>query len=140
MATPFDRHSLAWVTEPLQDLPSYFEKRMFGSLGVYVHGKLVLVLSDGEEPWNGLLVPTSHEHHASLIRQFPQLVIHPVLRKWLYAREDTQEFEETAAALVRAIQRQDERLGVLPQERKRRRSKVVSQRRRHAASQQTLPR
>ena len=139
METPFDRHALAWVTEPLQDLPSYFEKRMFGSVGIYVHGKLVLVLAQGEEPWNGLLVPTSREHHASLIRQFPQLVVHPVLRKWLYAREDNQEFEQTAGGLVRAIQRQDERLGVLPQEKRRRRSKAVSQRKRKAASAHSQP-
>jgi len=37
--------------------PSYLKKSMFGCLAVYLHGRMMLLLTEGEEPWNGLLIP-----------------------------------------------------------------------------------
>lgn len=102
-----------WVVEPLLDHPSFLQKPMFGCLAYYLHGKLVLVTSHDKEPWRGLLMPTERECHESLLNQFPQLKRHPVLGKWLYLAEGTEEFEETARALVGFIRDSDPRFGVI---------------------------
>ena len=47
---------LRWVIESLEEERSYLEKSMFGCLAVYLHGRLSLLLTSGEEPWNGLLM------------------------------------------------------------------------------------
>ncbi len=57
---------LRWVIESLEEERSYFEKPMFGCLAVYLHGRLSLLLTSGEEPWNGLLIPTDHQFHDSI--------------------------------------------------------------------------
>ncbi len=115
----FKPHPLHWVVEPLINETSYIEKPMFGARGCYLHGQLVLVLaSRGREPWKGLLIPTEREHHASLIDEFPELRVHPILGKWLYLQEDTEEFEELASRLVILMARDDPRIGVVPKPRK----------------------
>lgn len=108
-------HPLQWVVEPLAEEPSYIEKAMFGCRGCYLHGRLVLVLAArGKEPWSGLLVPTERNHHQSLRRDYKNLIIHPVLKKWLYLPESNDEFEEAACGLVEAILANDPRMGVEP--------------------------
>ncbi|GAB4484294.1 MAG: hypothetical protein OHK006_08240 [Thermodesulfovibrionales bacterium] len=114
---------LQWVLEPLMDIPSYFEKPMFGCLAAYVHGRLSLVLASGEDPWNGILIPTGHEHHDSIRRDFPHTVQHPVLKKWIYLPEASEEFESTSSGVVEAVLRNDRRFGVEPQEKKKRTKK-----------------
>jgi hypothetical protein len=106
------------VIEPLEEEPSYIEKPMFGAIGCYFNGKLVLALIAGDEPWDGLLVATDHVYHESLQAELPGLIEHPVLRKWLYLSQSAEEFEASAEQLVRLILRGDERLGVEPSERK----------------------
>ena len=94
---------------------SYIEKAMFGCKGCYLHGRLVLVLaSRGNKPWNGLLLPTERKHHRSLRRDHRKLVIHPVLKKWLYLPESNENFEEAARAIVEFILANDPRVGVEP--------------------------
>jgi hypothetical protein len=116
----FKPHPLHWVVEPLMDEPSYLEKSMFGCRACYLHGRLILVLaSRDKEPWEGLLIPTEKEFHESLMNEFPGLMAHPVLGKWLYIPEDTEEFEEFASKLVDLIARDDPRIGVIPKPRKR---------------------
>lgn len=108
-------HPLQWVVDPLVEAPSYIEKPMFGCIGCYLYGRLVLVLAArGREPWDGLLIPTDKKHHKPLRRDHKGLVIHPVLKKWLYLPESNQEFEETARALVESILANDLRMGVEP--------------------------
>jgi hypothetical protein len=88
---------------------------MFGCKGCYLYGRLVLVLAARRrEPWNGLLVPTDKRHHQSLRREHRSLVIHPVLKKWLYLSESKDEFEEAARDLVESILANDPRIGVEP--------------------------
>ncbi len=98
--------------------PSYVEKPMFGCLAVYMHGRLSLLLCSGEEPWNGLLVPTDHQFHTSIREEFRDVVQHPVLKKWLYLPEDSEDFEAAASDIVHAIHMDDPRFGVEPKERK----------------------
>lgn len=72
--TPF-----LWVVEPLMDEPSYLQKSMFGCQAYYLHGRLVLLLTSGAEPWNGLLIPTDHQFHESIKQDFITIVQHPLL-------------------------------------------------------------
>jgi hypothetical protein len=94
---------------------------MFGCQAAYVFGKLVLVLAAKKEPWNGLLVCTSREFHATLIAEYPELRPHPVLSKWLYLPQATDGFEETATELALQALKDNPRIGVEPSVRKRKR-------------------
>lgn len=119
-------HPFHWVVEPLLEEPSYIERAMFGCKGCYLYGRLVLVLAARRrEPWNGLLVPTERQYHKSLRREHKSLVIHPILKKWLYLPESKDEFEETARTLAECILANDPRIGVEP---KRKSSKAGAQR------------
>jgi len=87
---------------------------MFGCVGCYWMGRLVLVLADRGEPWQGLLVPTERPFQSSLRKDFPALRVHPVLGKWLYLSESRARFVASAGALVERIAAADARLGVEP--------------------------
>ena len=81
-----------------------------------------------EDPWRGALFPTSREFHESLIAEFPLLRSHPVLGKWLYLPEDEERFEQVAAAVIRRIKANDPRLGILAQEKLKKKSRVRDKR------------
>jgi hypothetical protein len=87
---------------------------MFGTKVVYLDGKLVLCFSSKEEPWRGVLVGTERAHHASLVGQFPSLLPHSVLPKWLYLAESGDDFERVARQLVVLAKERDPRIGVAP--------------------------
>jgi hypothetical protein len=112
-----------WLAESIMEQPSYLEKSMFGCLAIYLHGRMMLLLSEGEEPWNGLLIPTEHQFHDSIRDEFKDVVQHPVLKKWLYLPEDIEDFESAAADIVNVIEMNDPRFGVEPRERKPRKKK-----------------
>jgi len=114
-------HSLEWLLEPLQDQDTYIRKKMFGCEAVYLNGRLMLVLAVGGEPWNGLLVATSREHHSALQKQWSRLTSHTVLGKWLYISQNDAAFESTATSIVKSILNADGRIGVEPAPRKRKR-------------------
>jgi hypothetical protein len=115
-------HTLQWLLEPVEAEPFFFQKPMFGCQAVYMFGKLVLVLAAKAEPWNGLLVCTSHEFHSALIAQYPGLRPHPVLGKWLYLAQADDSFEEAAQQLVQQVMKKDPRIGVEPLVKRRRRT------------------
>lgn len=109
---------LLWIAEPLMELPSYIEKPMFGCTAIYLHGRLCLVLASGEEPWNGILIPTNREHHDAISAAFSHVEQHPILKKWLYLPEASETFESDAAGIVDSVRMNDQRFGVEPKERK----------------------
>jgi hypothetical protein len=111
------QHPFLWVIEPLMEEPSYLEKPMFGCLAIYLHGRLMLVLASGEESWDGLLIPTEHQFHDAIQKEFSDVVQHSVLKKWLYLSEATEDFETVASDIVEAVRMNDQRFGVEPQER-----------------------
>ena len=113
------QNPLLWVVESIMEEPSFIDKVMFGCRGIYLHGRLMLVLSSGEEPWNGLLIATEHEFHDSIRGDFDYVVQHPVLKKWLYLAEASENFESVSMDIVEAIRTGDQRFGVEPKERKR---------------------
>jgi hypothetical protein len=115
---------LRWVIESLEEERSYLEKSMFGCLAVYLHGRLSLLLTSGEEPWNGLLIPTDHQFHDSIRRDYQNVFQHPVLKKWLYLPEASEDFESDAQEIVEAIRMNDPRFGVEPKEKIPKRKKI----------------
>ena len=118
-------HPLLWVVESLQEEPGYLDRSWFGCRAVYFNGLMVLVLCSGEEPWNGLLIPTTREFHDSISKDHPGVFQHPVLKKWLYLPEASEDFESVAIDLIEKIRLGDQRIGIEPgvrPERKRRSS------------------
>jgi hypothetical protein len=111
-------HPLEWLTEMVQNEPSFVLKAWFGGRSIMLRGQHQLFLTMQGEPWQGVLVCTFHEHQASLLAQFPSLKKHPVLGKWLYLPETAETFERDALALVRLAKAGDVRLGVAPSPRK----------------------
>lgn len=81
----------------------------------------MLVLCSGQEPWDGLLIATEHEFHDSIRDDFDYVVQHPVLKKWLYLPEASEDFETVSSKIMEAIRIGDQRFGVEPKERKRKR-------------------
>jgi hypothetical protein len=116
-------HPLQWLAEPLADEPSFVLKSWFGGRTIMLHGRHHLFLTTQGEPWQGVLVCTFHEHQASLRTEFPALVQHPVLKKWLYLPESVESFERDARRLVQLVRARDSRLGILPSAKKKRRTK-----------------
>lgn len=108
-------HPHAWLWEPLELHPGFVLRAMFGAKAVYLDGKLMLCFSAKQEPWRGLLVCTDRVHQASLQTEFPSLSPHPVLPKWLYLSESSDDFERTAERIVALVKRRDPRIGVEPQ-------------------------
>lgn len=88
------------------------QRRLFSFEAAYLDGRLYLAVANGKEPWNGLLVCTSREHHAALRDDYPQLVSHSVLGKWLYLSQSDPEFETVAIELADLARKRDSRLGV----------------------------
>ncbi len=116
----------SWVYEPLEEFEDFYTKRMFGGLAIYCHGKMVLMLAESPgdyeyrgvtypfEVWNGVLFPTYFEFHQSLKKDFPELVNHPILGKWLYFPHDNPTFNQQVSSIVDLIFENDDRLGIFP--------------------------
>lgn len=118
-------HPLEWLTEPLLSEPTFVLKSWFGGKTIMLHGMHHLFLSTQGEPWQGVLVCTFHEHQESLRAEFPSLVQHPILKKWLYLPESAPTFERDAQRLVGLVRTRDPRLGIPPSPRKKRRARKV---------------
>jgi hypothetical protein len=114
-------HRYGDLVDVIADEESFATRAMFGCLGCYVHGRLVLVLAAGERPWDGVLVPTAREQHAALRTMLPALRAHPVLGKWLYLAASTERFETDAGTLAALARANDDRIGVEPTPRRTRR-------------------
>jgi hypothetical protein len=107
-----------WICEPFAEHRTFFTKRMFGGLAVYLFERQMLVLVEptktGRWKWHGVLICTDHAHHASIRAQFPALKPHQVLRKWLFVASAHDDFESTMEAVARRIARNDPRFGIVP--------------------------
>jgi hypothetical protein len=118
-------HPLQWLAEPLLAESTFVLKSWFGGRTIMLHGRHQLFLSAQGEPWQGVLVCTYHEHQESLLAEFPSLLQHPILKKWLYLPESTETFERDAKRLVQLVRARDPRLGVLPSPKKKKRGKKI---------------
>jgi hypothetical protein len=113
------KNPLLWIFEPLEDDPGFFQRKLFSFDAAHLDNRLYLAVSGGKEPWNGLLVCTSREHHASMLKQFPQLISHAVLGKWLYISQSHPAFESVAVDMAALARKRDPRLGVESKARRR---------------------
>jgi len=113
-----------WILEGFEDHPSFFTKRMFGGLAVYLFGRQMMLLveptKNGRWKWHGVLICTEHAHQPSIIKEFGQLVPHDFLKKWLYIDSRHEDFEPTMERVAEAIARDDQRFGIYPRLRKER--------------------
>lgn len=108
---------------------------MFGGLAVYLHGRMMMVIAEspgdreyrGEkfsfDIWNGIMLPMERSSHDSLQREFPDLVSHPVLGKWLYLPMTSPAFEYHIERIAQLMKLDDLRFGVYPKPRGERKSK-----------------
>ncbi len=128
---PKKTFGLEWLFENIEEHETFAKKRMFGGLAAYLHDRMVMLLAEdpdnceyrgktyGFEIWNGVLLPVSREDHVSLQSDFPTLVSHPVLGKWLYLPMSDPDFEAIATELANAILRNDMRFGIYPKLKKK---------------------
>ena len=107
-------HPLQWLADPLAGEPSFVLKAWFGGRTIMLDGNHQLFLTTQGEPWQGVLVCTFHEHQESLRAEFPALLKHPVLGKWLYLPESGESFERDARRLVQLVRARDPRIGIPP--------------------------
>jgi len=117
-AAPLKPFEHEWICEPFAGHRTFFTKRMFGGLAVYLFDRQMLVLVEptktGRWKWHGVLVCTDHEHHASIRSEFPALAPHRVLRKWLFIDSAHEDFESTMERVAACLARDDRRFGVVP--------------------------
>ena len=118
---------LVWTFENYEEHPTFYTKRMFGGMASYVHHRMVSLLAEnpgdrtyrgvdyGFDVWNGVLYPTDYDQHESLQSDFPSLIQHPVLKKWLYLPLESDDFEDTVHECSLRIRRNDKRFGIYPQ-------------------------
>jgi len=113
-----------WILQVFEDQPSFFTKRMFGGLAVYLFGRMMMVLVEpartGRWKWHGVLFCTEHGHQPAILEEFPELAPHGVLKKWLYLDSRRESFEAIIGRLTEAIGRNDQRFGIRPRPRKAR--------------------
>jgi hypothetical protein len=111
-----------WILQVFQNHPSFFTKRMFSGLAVYLFGRQMMVLMEpaktGRWKWHGVLICTEYAHQPAIIEEFPQLAPHDILKKWLYIDTRHEEFEPTMERVAEAIARDDRRFGIQPHSKK----------------------
>jgi hypothetical protein len=112
-----------WIFEGFEERTSFFTKRMFGGLAVYLFGRMMMVLVEptktGRWKWHGVLICTEHAQQPSILDEFPQLAPHDILKKWLYIDSRHEDFEQTMEGVAKAIARDDQRFGIHPRSNKK---------------------
>jgi hypothetical protein len=109
---------LQWIEDML---PESFDRRpMFGGFAYYDGPFLKLVMFEGgSEKWDGCMFPAEKEHHDTLLKQFPFLVNHSILPKWLYLSLNNENFEDCAKQVVRELSRPQTLWGTIPDRKKK---------------------
>ena len=123
-----------WILDAFIEHPTFFTKRMFGGLAAYLFERLMLLLIEptksGRWNWHGVLVCTDYQHHASIRDEFPALMPHEVLRKWLFIDSTHQDFESTMEAVAKHVANNDPRFGIVARSLKPMSRKHIGARRR----------
>src|SRR5579863_8256390 len=105
-----------WILEAFAEHPTFFTKSMFGGLAAYLFERqmplLVEPTKSGRWNWHGVLLCTDYHQHASIQAEFPALVPHEILRKWLFIDSSHEDFESTMEAVAKQMARNDPRFGV----------------------------
>jgi hypothetical protein len=109
----------AFVLDAISTLSPYTHP-MFGCLAIYVKDKIVLILRDKPTNTadNGVWLATTHEHHQSLRREFPNMRSIQVLGKrvtgWQVLPVDAPDFESAALRACELVLAGDARIGKIP--------------------------
>ena len=104
----------------LDYLPDPILKPMFGCVGVYVGGRIVLVLRKRTDhrSINGVWIATKKEHHESLRKLFPSMrsidALGHGVTNWQLLGEKDEEFEASVLAVCQLIKKGDPRIGSIP--------------------------
>lgn len=121
-------NNLQWVEENLPRM--HQRKRMFGGFGYYLDEKLILVVFEtygnkayrGQkfdfEIWNGCMFPVEKDLHHEVLQNFPFLINHPVLPKWLYLPAESEDFENNADLILKELRRRNTWFGTFPKQKK----------------------
>ena len=64
---------------------------------------LVEPTKSGRWKWHGALICTDHADQPSIVKEFPQLAPHSILKKWLYIDSLHDEFEPAMARVAAAM-------------------------------------
>jgi hypothetical protein len=107
-----------FVLEELYDLEPR-TKPMFGCTAVYVGPKIVFILREKEKETrdNGVWIATTHEHHASLKKEFPLMRSISVFGDntgWQVLPSDSAEFESAVVRACEMVKQRDPRIGKIP--------------------------
>jgi len=109
----------AFVLDAISTLSPY-TRPMFGCLAIYVKDKILLILRDKPKNTadNGIWLATTHEHHHSLRREFPNMRSIRVLGKpitgWQVLPVDAPDFESSALRACELVLAGDPRIGKIP--------------------------
>ncbi|HEV2425412.1 MAG TPA: hypothetical protein VGZ29_11350 [Terriglobia bacterium] len=118
-----------FVLEAIAPL-SPWTRPMFGCLALYVDDRIVLILRNkpSSPADNGVWLATTHEHHESLRREFPNMRSIKVLGKkvtgWQVLPADAPDFEEAALRACQLVVARDPRIGKVPGSRRNPRLKA----------------
>ena len=96
-----------WIFDEFAGHPTFFTRRMFGGLAAYLFERQMLLLVEptksGHWNWHGVLVCTDYKHHASIQAEFPALMPHEILRKWLFIDSTHEDFESTMEGVAKRV-------------------------------------
>ena len=118
-----------WVEDLLPE--GFLRKPMFGGRAYYFNEKLILTIFENPgdrqykdkivsyDIWNGCMFPVEREHLAKVLEKFPQLFNHPILGKWLYAPQDTEDFEDLVTKILRQVPGKMDLFGVIVKPKKK---------------------
>ncbi len=122
-------YELNWIEDLLPD--GCIKKHMFGEFAYYFENKLVLCLFEDAQTksyknlkfdfaiWNGCLFPCDRENHDAIFKKFPFLINHPVLPKWLYLPQQSEDFESLVEIILKEIRRRSPLFGTVPKTKKK---------------------
>ena len=124
---------LGWIEELLPE--GYRRKPMFGGFAYYLGDLMILAMFESTgsrkyrgqtynfELWYGCMFPVERERQELVLKQFPNLVRHPILGKWLYLPFESEDFETHAETLLKKLRfevaKESPLFGVIPDRKKK---------------------
>jgi hypothetical protein len=96
---------------------------MFGAHAIYIGAKIVLMLRDKDDIDSGVWIATTPEHHASLKKIFKNMrsitLFGGKISGWQLLPMEADDFEKSVNTACEMVLRNDERIGKLPKEKKK---------------------
>ena len=100
-----------------------FVRPMFGAHAIYIGPKMVLILRNKNDIDSGVWIATTQEHHASLKKIFKNMrsieLFGGKISSWQLLPMEADDFEKSVNKACELILKNDERIGKIPQEKKK---------------------